>query len=89
MVAAAAALLLLVACANVANLTLVRADAHQREIAVREALGARRGRVMRYFFAESLVVAARRPCSDSPARIGGAVPGQRRTRGDSSTRRRS
>jgi predicted permease len=58
MVAAAAALVLLVACANVANLTLVRADAHQREIAVREALGARRGRVMLYFFAESLVVAA-------------------------------
>ena len=58
MVAAAAALLLLVACANVANLTLVRADAHQREMAVREALGAGRGRVMLYFFCESAVVAA-------------------------------
>jgi predicted permease len=58
MVAAAAALLLLVACANVVNLTLVRADAHQREAAVREALGAGRGRVMLHFFAESADVAA-------------------------------
>jgi putative ABC transport system permease protein len=58
MVAAAAALVLLVACTNVANLTLVRADAHQRETAVREALGAGRGRVMLHFVAESAVVAA-------------------------------
>jgi putative ABC transport system permease protein len=58
MVAAAAALVLLVASANVANLTLVRADAHQREVAVREALGAGRGRMMLHVFAESAVVAA-------------------------------
>jgi putative ABC transport system permease protein len=57
MVAAAAALLMLVACANVANLTLVRADAHQRELAVREALGAGRKRVILHFLAESAVVA--------------------------------
>ena len=57
-VAAAAILLLLVACANVANLTLVRADAHQRELAIREALGAGRARVMLHFFAESAVVVA-------------------------------
>jgi putative ABC transport system permease protein len=56
-VAAAAALVLLVACANVINLMLVRADARQREFAVREAIGARRGRVLLHFFAEAALIA--------------------------------
>jgi predicted permease len=57
-VAAAAGVVLLVACANVTNLILVRADGRQRELAVREALGAGRGKVLAYFLGESIVVTA-------------------------------
>jgi len=58
MVFAAAGLVLLVACANVSNLMLVRADGRQREVAVREALGAGASRIMGHFLVESAVVAA-------------------------------
>jgi predicted permease len=54
----AVAVVLLIACANIANLFLVRAETRRRDLTVRRAIGASRAQLMRFQMSEALVVAA-------------------------------
>ncbi len=78
----AVALVLVIACGNVANLFLVRAEARQREVAIRTALGAKRTDLAWQYFTETLLARApRRYCCPGARGDRAACDGRTRTAG--------
>ena len=73
MLAAAVAVVMLIVCANLSNLQLARMSARQKEMAVRAALGAGRGRLIRQALTESIVLS----CCGALVGIGLAIAGTR------------
>ncbi len=60
---------LMIACANIANLMLARADARRKEVALRVSLGCSRARLIRQFFTESAMLAVARWLAEFVCRV--------------------